>query len=140
MQMDETERARIREIVEQRMHSFEAAERALDAEALIRHFSPDPGFYIYNDGNRLTYEAMTAGVRQAFPAMRSIEGGFGDMDVLVLAPDVALATARFEETVTDGSGNVTRQRGAASWLWRQVGSEWRIVYGHVDHHAEPSAE
>jgi hypothetical protein len=58
--MDVSERTRIRETVEGRMRSFEAAERALDAEAVIQHFSSEPGFYIYNDGDRVEYDSMSA--------------------------------------------------------------------------------
>jgi ketosteroid isomerase-like protein len=132
--MDESHRAQIVQAVEQRMRSFEAAERALDAEKLVGHFANGPDFYIYNDGQRLTYETMTTAVRSTFPILRSIEGGFIELHVMALAPDAALATARFQETVTDGTGSRTRQHGAASWLWRQMGGDWRIAYGHVDHY------
>ena len=118
------------------MQSFEVAERALDAEALIGHFAGGPDFYIYNDGHRLTYEAMTAAVRGAFPTLQSMEGGFSDTHVIVLAPDAALATARFQETMTARDGAVVRQRGVASWLWRNTNGTWRIVYGHVDHYSD----
>jgi uncharacterized protein (TIGR02246 family) len=135
-QMDESQRARIRALVDQRMQSFEAAERALNAEQLIGHFAPD--FYIHNDGQRLSYDEMTTAVRAVFPTLRSIEGGFSDVNVAVLAPDAALTTATFQETVTDRAGARVRQRGAATWLWRYREGEWRIAYGHVDHYADPS--
>ena len=135
--MDEAQRRQIAQSVEQALHSFEAAERALDADRLIRHFAASPDFHIYNDGLRLSYEVMTAGVRNAFPTLRSIEGGFNDIQVIVLAPDAAISTATFEETVTDRAGRSTRQHGAASWLWRQIDGEWRIVYGHIDHRSDP---
>ena len=131
--MEEPLRNQIVQAVQQRMRSFEAAERALDAETLVSHFSTGPEFYIYNDGQRLTYDVMSTAVRGAFPTLRSIEGGFEDLDIMVLSPDAVLATAKFQETVTDRNGNQTVQHGAASWLWRQVGGEWRIAYGHVDH-------
>jgi len=135
--MDEAERRQIAESVEQALRSFEAAERALDADRLIRYFADIPGFHIYNDGQRLSYEVMTEGVRQAFPTLRSIEGGFNDVQIIVLASDAALSTATFQETVIDRRGTSTRQHGAASWLWRHIDGEWRIAYGHIDHHSEP---
>jgi ketosteroid isomerase-like protein len=136
--MDEPQRRQIAQTVEQALRSFEAAERALDADGLIRHFAAIPDFYLYNDGQRLSYEAMTTGVRSAFPTLRSLEGGFDDIQIIVLASDAALSTARFQETVTDRTGSSTRQHGVASWLWRQIEGEWRIVYGHVDHYPDPS--
>jgi hypothetical protein len=57
------------------MQSFEAAQRALDAEGPIRHLCVGPGFYIYNDGVRLDSDAMTRAVRSAFPTLLSIDGG-----------------------------------------------------------------
>jgi len=138
--MNESQRAQIRDSIERRMQSFEAAERALDGEALIGHFAESPDFYLYNDGERLDRDAMAAGVRAAFPGLRSIEGGFSELQVVVLAPDAALATAVFRELITDRAGNTARQRGAATWLWKHEGGEWRIAYGHVDHYPDSGAK
>ena len=136
--MDEPQRREIAQSVEQALRSFADAERALDAERLIGHFAAVPDFHLYNDGQRLSYEAMTAGVRSAFPTLRSIEGGFHDIQIIVLAADAALSTATFQEAVTDRTGRTTRQHGAASWLWRRMGGTWRILFGHIDHYSDPS--
>jgi ketosteroid isomerase-like protein len=136
--MDERERCQIAQSVEQALGSFEAAERALDADRLIRHFANVAEFHVYNDGQRLSYEVMTAGVRTTFPTLRSIEGGFSDIRVIVLASDAALSTATFQEIVTDGTGGALHQHGAVSWLWRRLDGEWRIVYGHIDHYPNSS--
>jgi hypothetical protein len=107
------DRGRIREIVEKRVASFEAAERALDASALAGHFSTAGDFYMHNDGQRLTAGAIATAVKQAFPTLRSLEGGFTGLAVHVLAADAAVATATFHETITTNDGTVVRQRGAA---------------------------
>jgi len=133
--MNESERRAIVESIRGAMRSFEDAERALDAERLIAHFADVPDFHLHNDGACLSYEAMAAAVRASFPTLRSMEGGFSDIRILVLAADAALASARFQEAITDGTGSVTRQQGIASWLWRKLNGEWRIVYGHVGHYA-----
>lgn len=138
--MDDSQRDDVTRSVEQAMRLFEASERALDAEGLIGYFAAGPEFYAYNDGHRLTYSEMAAGVRGTFPSLRSIEGGFRDLQVIVLAPDVALATARFQETITDRAGTVVRQHGVASWLWRKMDGRWQIAYGHIDHYQEAAAE
>ena len=134
--MDDTRRKQVEAAIRDAMDAFEQAERALDAEALIATFHPVPEFHIYSDGNRFSYDAMTAYIRDAFPTLRSIDGGFVDLNVFVLAPDAALATGTFRETTTDVAGNSVRVRGAASWLWRQVDGRWRIVYGHADHYPD----
>jgi hypothetical protein len=134
--MDDTQRKQVTNAVEEAMHSFEQAERGLNAEALIAHFAGVPEFHIYSDGDRLSYDRMAAYIRETFPALRAIEGGFVDLNILVLAPDAALATGTFREATTDASGKTTRVRGAASWLWRQINGRWLIVYGHADHHED----
>jgi uncharacterized protein (TIGR02246 family) len=135
--MDETQRNETVAAVEAAMRSFEAAERALDPERLVAHFAPVEDFLVYNDGERVTYDVMVAGVRRTFPTLRSIEGGFSDLQVIVLGPDAALVAAAFREAITDEAGNTARARGAATWLWRRTDGDWRIVYGHVDHYPEP---
>lgn len=134
--MNDVDQQEVIAAVEAAMRSFEAAERNLDAERLIVHLAPVPGFHVYDDGQRLEYEALTTNLRTGFSTLRSIEGGFHDMQVIVLAPDAALATAGFREVVTDASGGVVRLRGAASWLWRRIGADWRIVCGHADHYPD----
>jgi uncharacterized protein (TIGR02246 family) len=128
----------VRAAVERGMASFEDAERSLNAHALVRHFSEAGDFYMHNDGQRLSREAIVSGVTEAFAALRSLQGGFSDVVIHVLAPDAALATALFQETITTQDGSTLRQRGAATWLWRERAGEWTIAYGHVDHHPEPA--
>ena len=122
------------------MASFEAAERALDASALIGHFSTAGDFYMHNDGQHLDREAIATAVQNAFPTLMALEGGFEGLEVHVLADDAALATARFRETITTRDGVTLRQQGAASWLWRLREGQWSIVYGHVDHYPCPASE
>jgi uncharacterized protein (TIGR02246 family) len=132
--MDEHTRTHVHDIVMGRMASFEAAERALDAEALLSHFSAAGDFSMHNDGQRIGLDAVASNVRSGFPTLRALDGGFSGVEVHVLAADAALVTALFQEAVTMADGTVVRQRGAATWLWRQRDGEWFIVYGHVDHY------
>ena len=134
--MDENERHQVTYDVREAMRSFEDAERARDADALFAHFARVPEFHIYSDGARLSYDEMTALIRQTFPTLRSLEGGIVDLHVFALAPDAALTTGTFRETTTEASGKVTRLRGAASWLWRLIDGRWLIVYGQADHYAD----
>ena len=52
----------------------EAAECARDAEGLVAHYAAVPEFYFYHDGRRATREVMSAGIRKALPAVRSLNG------------------------------------------------------------------
>jgi len=134
--MNANECNQVTSAVQEAMCSFENAERARDAEALCAHFARVPQFHIYIDGARVSYDEITALIRQTFPTLLSLEGGFVDLNVFVLAPDAALTTGTFRETTTEVSGKVTRLRGAASWLWRRIDGRWLIVYGQADHYPD----
>jgi ketosteroid isomerase-like protein len=95
---------------------------------------------VYNDGQGVSYDVMTAGLRQAFAVLRAIEGGFSDIHIIVLAADAALATATFREAATDAEGKTTRVRRAASWLWRKLDARWQIVYGQADHYVDEGGQ
>jgi ketosteroid isomerase-like protein len=136
MPMKDAQEPPVASAVRSAMASFERAQRARDGEALLAHFAAVPEFHLYNDGRRLAFDDMAAGVRAIFPTLRAIEGGFEDVQVIVLAADAALATARFRESVTDATGATNRAQGAATWLWRLSDGEWRIAYGQVDHYPD----
>jgi ketosteroid isomerase-like protein len=125
--------------LEQATISFEAAERARDADKLLSHFEDEPGFHLYSDGQRASYKEMADAVREAFPRLRSIEGGFEDVRIMVLSGEYALVSCRLRETITDVRGGVARHQGAASWLWRKTPNGWRIAYGQVDHYPDTGA-
>jgi ketosteroid isomerase-like protein len=121
-----------------RVRSFEAAERARDAEALVAHYASVPEFYFYHDGRRASYDVMVAGVRKALPAVQSLNVTYTDVEVFALGAEHALASATFQrEIVMGGTGPTVRQQGAVSWLWRKVGAQWLIVQGHISHPLEP---
>ena len=132
--MDTAEREAINVAVTARVRSFEAAERARDAEGLVAHYASVPEFYFYHDGRRATYDVMAAGVRKALPAVRSLDVTYADVEVSALSPEYALVSATFNrEIVMEGAGATVRQQGGVSWLWRKTGTQWLIVQGHISH-------
>jgi ketosteroid isomerase-like protein len=138
-QMDNSEREAVTAAVSARVRSFEAAERARDAEGLVAHYAPAPDFYFYHDGRRATQDVMAAGVRKAFPAVRSLDVTYADLEVSPLGPEYALASATFKrEIVMEGSAATIRQEGGVSWLWRKMGAQWLIIQGHISHPLQPA--
>ena len=128
------EQEAIKVVVTARVQSFEAAERARDAEGLVAHYASVPEFHFYHDGRRATYDVMAEGVRKAFPAVRSLNVTYADVEVLGLDSEYAIASATFNrEIVMEGTGATVRQQGAVSWLWRKMGAQWLIVQGHISH-------
>jgi ketosteroid isomerase-like protein len=136
--MNTAEQESITTAVTARVRSFEASERARDAEALVAHYASVPEFYFYHDGRRATYDVMVAGVRKALPAVQSLDVTYADVEVLALGAEHAFASATFQrEIVMGATGPTVRQQGAVSWLWRKVGAHWLIVQGHISHPLEP---
>jgi ketosteroid isomerase-like protein len=132
--MDTAEREVTIAAVTARIRSFEAAERARDAEGLVAHYASVREFYFYHDGRRTTYDVMAAGVRKALSAVRSLDVTYADVEVSALGPEYALASATFNrEIVMEGTGASVRQHGGVSWLWRKTGVQWLIVQGHISH-------
>jgi ketosteroid isomerase-like protein len=137
--METAERDAIVAAVEARVRSFEAAERARDPERLIAHFASVPEFHFYHDGRRATYPMMTAGVRGALPAVRSLEVTYGDLQVSVLSAEHALVSGTFRrEMVIEATGAASQSNGGVSWLWRKMEGQWLIVHGHISHPLEPA--
>jgi ketosteroid isomerase-like protein len=137
-QMDTAGRDATIAAVTARIRSFEAAERARDAERLVAHYAAGPEFYFYHDGRRATYDVMATGVRKALPAVRSLNVTYADIEVSALGAEYALASATFNREIgMEGTGATIRQQGGVSWLWRKVGAQWLIVQGHISHPIEP---
>ena len=131
------EQEAIKAAVTARVRSFEAAERARDAEKLVAHYASVPEFYFYHDGRRATYDVMATGVRKALPAVRSLNVTYSDVEVSALGSEYAIASATFNrEIVMEGTGATVRQQGGVSWLWQKMGAQWFIVQGHISHPLE----
>ena len=65
-QMDNSEREAVTSGGTARVRSFEAAERARDAEGLVAHYASVPEFYFYHDGRRATYDVMAEACARLF--------------------------------------------------------------------------
>jgi ketosteroid isomerase-like protein len=138
--MDNTQREAIVAAVRARMQSFEAAERARDAERLLAHNAPPPDFQIYHDGRPGTYAALQAAVRGGLPALRSLDVTYAELQISVLSAEYALLGATFRrEMVIAASGAVNVSEGAVSYLWRNIDGQWLIVHGHISHPLKPGA-
>jgi hypothetical protein len=124
--------------VDSAVRAFMVAELARDAEAATRHFLPAPDFRVHSDLDRFDYDSARAIMARTLPSLRSIEGGFDTVEVMVIGPGAALATTPFHETLTDSAGQATRLRGLTTWLWQRVGSDWKIRYLHAAHYPDPA--
>lgn len=132
----EAEAAAIRAGVDSAVRAFEAAQRAGDGDAVLAHL--DATFFMYQDGVRVGYDSVAAAIRRTFATLGPLDTRFGDVTVLVLSRDAALAAFTFRDAIPDAAGRIVRQRGATTLLWQRRGAQWRITYADADHHPDPA--
>ena len=131
--LSETERLAIVASVDSATRSFEAAERARDAERVIAHLAPE--FYMYVDGVRSGYDSVAASIRGTMESFRDFEPGFHDVEVIVLGRDAAVVSMTFRDSITTASGETLQFRGPTTLVWKRHGADWLIVYADADHYA-----
>lgn len=121
--------------VEARMHSYLDAVLALDVDRAFSHYLRDQAMHVWNDGVRHDYDSWVALSRAALGGFRSLNGAWGDLTVVPLGADAAVASASFQERAIDHGGKTHHIRGAVSWVWVLRDGEWRIIHGHAFHQA-----
>lgn len=136
--LSETERLAIAASVDSATRSFEAAERARDAEGVIAHLAPD--FYMYGDGVRSGYDSVAASIRGTMESFQDFEPGFHDVEVIVLGRDAAVVSMTFRDSITTASGETLQFRGPTTLVWERRGADWLIVYADADHYAVPAPQ
>lgn len=130
--MNDAQRAAVAVAVDSATRSFEAAQRAGDAERTIAHLAPE--FYMYNDGVRIAYDSIVTSIRTTMGAFSHHEPGFVDLAVLVLGRNAALASFTFNDSIVTVTGETLRFTGPTTLAWQRRGAEWLIVYADADHY------
>ena len=118
------------------MKSMQQAEQNLDAPALLEHFSEEPDFCLYSDGQRIDFATLAEGITATYDEVKSITGSIGRMEVRILSPQHGLVSAEFREVVVTAEGRESSNTGVATWLWQHDGTTWKIVYGQIGHEDE----
>ena len=119
-----------------RMKSMQHAEQNLDAPALLEHFSEEPDFCLYSDGQRIDFVTLAEGITATYDEVKSITGSIGRMEVRILSPQHGLVSAEFREVVVTAEDRESSSTGVATWLWQRNGTTWKIVYGQIGHEDE----
>jgi ketosteroid isomerase-like protein len=132
--LSDEHRTAIAASVDSAMVSFQAAERALDAERVIAHMAPD--FYMYSDGVRVDYNSTSAQIRQFMSTLQHFEPGFANIEIKVLGWYGAVVSSTFCDSVVDGSGTTMQFRGPTTMVWERRGTDWLITYVDADHYTD----
>jgi ketosteroid isomerase-like protein len=129
--LDDRERAAVAAAVDSATRAFLAAQRDRDAGHAVAHLAPD--FSMFNDGIRLSYDAVASSIHQTMGSFRHFESAWTDMSVRVLGRDAAVVSFTFRDSIVTTDDEILRFTGPTTLVWERRGSDWLIVYAHVDH-------
>jgi ketosteroid isomerase-like protein len=130
--LSDADRTAIAAAVDSATRAFQAAERARDAERTIAHLAPD--FSMYNDGVRSSYDAVVRSIRATMGTFQHFEPQWSDLVVRVLAPNAAVVSFTFRDSIVTESGDLLRFTGPTTLVWEQHGTDWLIVFPDADHY------
>lgn len=129
--LDDGERAAVAAAVDSATRAFLAAQRDRDADRTVAHLAP--GFSMFNDGIRLSYDAVASSIHQTMGSFRHFEAAWTDMSVRVLGRDAAVMSFTFRDSIVTMGDELLRSTGPSTLVWERRGPDWLIVYAHVDH-------
>jgi len=129
--LDDRERAAVAAAVDSATHAFLAAQRERDADRAVAHLASD--FSMYNDGSRLSYDAVASSIHRSMGSFRHFESAWTDMSVRVLGRDAAVMSFTFRDSIVTTDDEILRFTGPTTLVWERRGPDWLIVYAHVDH-------
>ncbi len=121
--MDEDERARAASEIRAAFDAYEAALAANDVAALSGFFWEDPRAVRLGPGGGLYGHTAIAAFRRGRD-VTDIAREIAEVRVVVLAPDIGVATCEYRRKVSG-------RRGAQSQVWQRLPEGWRIVSAHV---------
>ena len=129
--LEDTERAAVAAAVDSATRAFLAAQRDRDADRAIAHLAPD--FSMYNDGIRLSHDAVASSIRQTMGSFRHFASEWTDIAVRVLGRDAAVVSFTFHDSIVTTDDEILRFTGPTTLVWERRGADWLVAYAHADH-------
>jgi hypothetical protein len=100
----------------------------LDAEGWLSYFQDSEDLTIaMNGGFYRSYSAFADTVRAHWAPLASGEIDWGDLNIQVLAPNVAVVTSVFNYTATDTAGATIPFSGTWTAVWLEQDGSWKMA-------------
>jgi uncharacterized protein (TIGR02246 family) len=102
--------------------------RQLDQAGWLAYFR-DSEDVTYAEGGEVFRgrSALAEHLRTVWAPFAGFEGDWGELNIQVLAPTVAVVTSRFDFTGVDTAGNETQFYGTWTGVWVEQDGEWKMV-------------
>lgn len=118
--------------VQSKVWEFHEADTSKNAEAFVNLLWPD--FSLMADGKRLSYKEVTSGSIGFFSSLDVFHSVWTDVEIVPLAPNAAVASFTFQDSLVAKSGEITQARGPTTFVWQKRGNEWRLIFADADHY------
>jgi uncharacterized protein (TIGR02246 family) len=127
--MTDAQRAAVADTVRRQTDAFIAAFNHMDPNEFIAQMAINESFA---ESGRLypSRDSVSGTVRTFVAGIRSLEVGWDQVQVTVLAPDAAVVTGTFHENFVDKAGKTTKLHGAWSGVYQRRDGKWGIVQAH----------
>lgn len=127
--MTDAQRAAVADTVRRQTDAFIASFNRMDASVFIDQIATNEAF-AETGALYPSRDSIIATVRGFVAGIRSLEVGWDQVHVTVLAPDAAVITGTFHESFVDKAGKATKLHGAWTGVYQRRDGKWGIVQGH----------
>jgi len=103
----------------------------------IRQLDQEGWLAYFHDSEDVTYaeagevfrgrSTLAEHLRTVWAPFAGFEGDWGELNIQVLTPTVAVVTSRFDFTGIDTAGNETQFYGTWTGVWVEQDGEWKMV-------------
>jgi ketosteroid isomerase-like protein len=127
--MTDVQRAAVADTIRQQTDAFIAAFNHLDPSVFVDQVASVESFA---DGGMLypSADSLASQVHSFVAGIRSLDVGWEQLHVTVLALDAGVVTGTFHENVVDKAGKTMKLHGAWTGVYQRRDGKWRIVQGH----------
>lgn len=112
--------------------AFHAADTARNAAAVIDLLWPE--YTMLVDGQRVAYADVVEGSPAYMASLALFHTTWTELEIIPIAPDAALSSFLFRDSILTKTGELTKNQGPTTFLWRKRNGEWRVRYGDADHY------
>jgi hypothetical protein len=127
-ELTEEQKAAISEELTQQYEGLLASTSQLSQEGFMGYFQNSHEITFAANGSFYrSHSALVDTVAAHWAPIASMEGNWGNLNIQVLAPNVAVATSVFNFTATDNAGATTHFTGTWTAVWVEREGAWKMV-------------
>ena len=137
--VSDARRGAIADTVRHAAEAFVAGMNRLDPNVFVGQMDTTPDFaYVENGAVYPSRDSVLRVVRTTFGSLKSYDGVWDDLRVVVLGRDAASVTGRWHATAVDTAGLAMSFAGGWSATYARRGTRWVFVHAHESYNPVPT--